>query len=195
MAAETTYHYAVQALSADGDGAQSATINATTPAAPKQTAPKQTDDKPPPNRLTRAAPSAPQNLRFQVGDGSLTFIWGRTGHRRHPHPLQSQNRRFGRRTGRRCQHDHQLDGHGNLYENGVDQRHHTLLRSARRQHRRSRNFRSHRSHPICLQRARRLPEGGEAGLDREGEGPADHRINSPGRRPSAGSNLTAHAAW
>ena len=75
VAAETTYHYAVQALSADGDGAQSATINATTPAAPKQTAPKQTDDKPPPNRLTRAAPSAPQNLRFQVGDGSLTFIW------------------------------------------------------------------------------------------------------------------------
>ena len=70
VTAATTYYYAVLALSADGDGAQSATISATTPAAPKQT-----EDKPPPNRVTRAAPSAPQNLRFQVGDGSLTFIW------------------------------------------------------------------------------------------------------------------------
>ena len=32
---ETTYHYAVLALSADGDGAQSTAISATTPAAPK----------------------------------------------------------------------------------------------------------------------------------------------------------------
>ena len=34
VAAETTYHYAVLALSADGDGAQSNTASATTPAAP-----------------------------------------------------------------------------------------------------------------------------------------------------------------
>ena len=36
MAAETTYHYAVLALSAEGDGAQSAAVSATTPAAPQQ---------------------------------------------------------------------------------------------------------------------------------------------------------------
>ena len=36
VAAETTYHYAVVALSADGDGAQSNTASATTPAAPKK---------------------------------------------------------------------------------------------------------------------------------------------------------------
>ena len=35
VAAETTYHYAVLALSQDGDGAQSATTSATTPAAPQ----------------------------------------------------------------------------------------------------------------------------------------------------------------
>ena len=37
VAAETTYHYAVLALSAAGDGAQSAALSATTPAAPQQT--------------------------------------------------------------------------------------------------------------------------------------------------------------
>ena len=37
VAAETTYHYAVLALSQDGDGAQSAVLSVTTPAAPKQT--------------------------------------------------------------------------------------------------------------------------------------------------------------
>ena len=36
VAAETTYYYAVLALSADGDGAQSNTASATTPAAPKK---------------------------------------------------------------------------------------------------------------------------------------------------------------
>ena len=36
VAAETTYHYAVLALSAEGDGAQSAAVSATTPAAPQQ---------------------------------------------------------------------------------------------------------------------------------------------------------------
>ena len=36
VAAETTYHYAILALSADGDGAQSAAVSATTPAAPKK---------------------------------------------------------------------------------------------------------------------------------------------------------------
>ena len=36
VAAETTYHYAVLALSADGDGAQSNTASATTPAPPKK---------------------------------------------------------------------------------------------------------------------------------------------------------------
>ena len=35
VSAETTYHYAVLALSQDGDGAQSATVNATTPAEPR----------------------------------------------------------------------------------------------------------------------------------------------------------------
>ena len=37
VAAKTTYHYAVLALSQDGDGAQSAALSVTTPAAPKQT--------------------------------------------------------------------------------------------------------------------------------------------------------------
>ena len=37
MAVETTYHYAVLARSQDGDGAQSATLSVTTPAAPKKT--------------------------------------------------------------------------------------------------------------------------------------------------------------
>ena len=37
VTAETTYYYAVLALSAEGDGAQSAAVSATTPAAPQQT--------------------------------------------------------------------------------------------------------------------------------------------------------------
>ena len=42
VAAETTYHYAVLALSQDGDGAQSATISAATPAAPQPVPPAPT---------------------------------------------------------------------------------------------------------------------------------------------------------
>ena len=72
VAAETTYHYAVLALSQNGDGAQSAAVSATTPAAPRS---KKGEDKPPPNRVTRAAPGAPRNLTAVAGDGSLTFSW------------------------------------------------------------------------------------------------------------------------
>ena len=72
VAAETTYFYAALALSADGDGAQSAAVSATTPAAPRS---KKGEDKPPPNRVTRAAPGTPRNLTAVAGDGSLTFSW------------------------------------------------------------------------------------------------------------------------
>ena len=55
--AETTYYYAVLALSQDGDGAQSATVNATTPAEPKS---KKDDPKgtPDTDRLQRGAGDA-----------------------------------------------------------------------------------------------------------------------------------------
>ena len=74
VAAETTYHYAVLALSQDGDGAQSATASATTPAAPASDKddPKKGD---PPLRLTRAAPGVPLNLAVVLGDAQLTFTW------------------------------------------------------------------------------------------------------------------------
>ena len=45
VAAETTYHYAVLALSQDGDGAQSAALSVNTPAAPGS---KKGEDKPHP---------------------------------------------------------------------------------------------------------------------------------------------------
>ena len=46
VAAETIYHYAVIALSNDGDGAQSSAISATTPAAPKSEDQTRNDDPP-----------------------------------------------------------------------------------------------------------------------------------------------------
>ena len=74
VAAETTYYYAVLPLSQDGDGAQSATASATTPAAPvsDKDEPKKGD---PPLRLTRAAPGVPLNLAVVPGDTQLTFTW------------------------------------------------------------------------------------------------------------------------
>ena len=72
VAAETTYHYAVLALSQDGDGAQSATSSATTQAAPE---PKKGEDKPPTDRVTRAAPGLPLNLTAVSGASQLTFSW------------------------------------------------------------------------------------------------------------------------
>ena len=72
VAAETTYFYAALALSADGDGAQSTAVSATTRAAPE---PKKGEDKPPPNRVTRAAPGTPLNLTAVAGASQLTFSW------------------------------------------------------------------------------------------------------------------------
>ena len=74
VAAETTYHYAVLALSQNGDGAQSATASATTPATPASDKddPKKGD---PPLRLTRAAPGVPRNLAVVPADAQLTFTW------------------------------------------------------------------------------------------------------------------------
>ena len=58
VAAETTYYYAVLALSADGDGAQSATVSATTPAE------------------AQPVPSAPTGLTtYQVAHDSVTISW------------------------------------------------------------------------------------------------------------------------
>ena len=60
MAAETTYHYAVLALSQDGDGAQSAAISVTTP----------------PTRV----PPAPTGLTAsRVGHDSVTLAWDNPG--------------------------------------------------------------------------------------------------------------------
>ena len=63
VAPETTYHYAVLALSPDGDGAQSSTISATTPAEP--TSEEQNDPPAAPTGLTAA----------QVAHDSLTLTW------------------------------------------------------------------------------------------------------------------------
>ena len=56
---DTTYHYAVTALSLDGDGAQSATVSAATPPPP------QTPDTP----VVEGAPAAPASLTARL-DGS-----------------------------------------------------------------------------------------------------------------------------
>ena len=61
VAAETTYFYAVLALSADGDGAQSSAISATTPAAPPPAEPPPAE----PTGLTAA----------RVGHSVLTLTW------------------------------------------------------------------------------------------------------------------------
>ena len=61
VAAETTYFYAVLALSADGDGPQSSAISATTPAAPPPADPPPAD----PTGLTAA----------RVGHSVLTLTW------------------------------------------------------------------------------------------------------------------------
>ena len=61
VAAETTYFYAVLALSADGNGAQSSAISATTPAAPPPADPPPAE----PTGLTAA----------RVGHDSLTLTW------------------------------------------------------------------------------------------------------------------------
>ena len=58
VAAETTYHYAVLALSQDGDGARSTTVSATTPA------------------KAQPIPSAPTGLTtYQVVHDSVTISW------------------------------------------------------------------------------------------------------------------------
>ena len=72
VAAETAYHYAVLALSQNVDGAQSATVGVTTQAAPE---PKKEKDKPPTDRVTRAAPGVPLNLTAVSGASQLTFSW------------------------------------------------------------------------------------------------------------------------
>ena len=61
VTAETTYHYAVMALSADGDSTQSGTISVTTPAAPPPADPPPAD----PSGLTAA----------RVGHSVLTLTW------------------------------------------------------------------------------------------------------------------------
>ena len=72
VAAETAYHYAVLALSQNVEGEQSATVGVTTQAAPE---PKKGEDKPPTDRVTRAAPGPPLNLTAVSGASQLTFSW------------------------------------------------------------------------------------------------------------------------
>ena len=63
---DTTYHYAVTALSLDGDGAQSSTVSATTPPPP------QTPDTP----VVEGAPAAPASLTGSLdGAGGVTLSW------------------------------------------------------------------------------------------------------------------------
>ena len=63
---DTTYHYAVMALSLDGDGAQSATVSATT------LPPPQTPDTP----VVEGAPAAPASLTARLdGSGGVTLSW------------------------------------------------------------------------------------------------------------------------
>ena len=66
VAAETTYFYAVLALSADGDGPQSSAISATTPAAPPPA-------DPPPAEPPPAEPTGLTAAR--VGHSVLTLTW------------------------------------------------------------------------------------------------------------------------
>ena len=72
VTAKTTYHYAVLALSQDGDGAQSNTLSLTTPSEP---ADQRKKSQPPGRRLVRTAPSEPTNLAVTLGDTQLTFAW------------------------------------------------------------------------------------------------------------------------
>ena len=63
---ETTYHYAVQALSPDGDGDQSGTVSATTPAEP------QSEEQP----VQNDPPAAPTGLTAsRTSHDSLTLTW------------------------------------------------------------------------------------------------------------------------
>ena len=76
VAEETTYHYAVLALSQDGDGAQSATVSATTGAAPQDKGSKGSQKGDPEGSIgTRDTHAVPPNLAVEPGDGRLTFTW------------------------------------------------------------------------------------------------------------------------
>ena len=76
VAAETTYHYGVLALSQDGDGAQSATASATTGAAPQDKGSKGSQKGDPEGSIgTRDTHAVPPNLAVEPGDGRLTFTW------------------------------------------------------------------------------------------------------------------------
>ena len=64
VAGDTTYHYAVMALSLDGDGSQSGTVSATTP--------PRTPDTP----VIAGAPDAPSGLTARLdGSGGVTLTW------------------------------------------------------------------------------------------------------------------------
>ena len=71
LAAETSYRYAVLALSQDGDGAQSTAFSVTTPAAPTAPAdPKSKDPTPQPQRVVpRQAPPGTTTLISNTGQG------------------------------------------------------------------------------------------------------------------------------
>ena len=73
---DATHHYAITALSLDGDGAQSGAVSATTP------------PRTPVTPVTEGAPAAPANLTAQLdGSGGVALSWtdpedeGITGHR------------------------------------------------------------------------------------------------------------------
>ena len=71
VAAETTYFYAVLALSADGDGAQSTALSATTPAAPADSNDGTQDQNQPP-APTPTPPPPPPALAMVVPSDALT---------------------------------------------------------------------------------------------------------------------------
>ena len=71
VAAETTYFYAVLALSADGDGAQSTALSATTPAAPADSNDGTQDQNQPP-APTPTPPPPPPAIAMVVPSDALT---------------------------------------------------------------------------------------------------------------------------
>ena len=78
MAAETTYFYAVLALSAAGNGPQSTSLSATTPAAPKK-------EDPPRSVGPRQAVNTFISNTGQTSNTGSTFVRGHSVHHGHQH--------------------------------------------------------------------------------------------------------------
>ena len=182
VAAEIAYFYAVLALSQNVDGEQSATVSVTTQAAPE---PKKGADKPPTDRVTRAAPGVPLNLTAVSGASQLTFSWdpptsdGGSAIVRYNHKLSTG----GTDVASSDANTTVTTGSPHLHEGRVDQRHPIHLPSARRQHERRhhnhRNLCYRERHPGHARRAGPPDRGArpahDGQPDGELDGPRKHR--------------------